>query len=93
MPSTELGVGVRGLEELDVELLAMGSVVYPAAGGGDPLACGDRGGMADQVTRSRSPRALTPRELHNLPIDVGGRSPNVPRFIGGAIGGLILKFC
>jgi len=27
---------------------SVGAVVHPTAGGGDPLACGDRGSMADQ---------------------------------------------
>jgi hypothetical protein len=36
----------RGLEELGLELLAVGAVVDPAASRSDPLACGDRGSMA-----------------------------------------------
>src|SRR6266567_9424609 len=40
--------GRGGLEEPGFELLAVGAVVDPAAGGCNPLAGRDRGGMADQ---------------------------------------------
>ena len=45
MPSIEVGAEVRMKPRL--ELLAMGAVVDPFARGGDPLAGGDRGGVAD----------------------------------------------
>ena len=45
MPSIE--VGARGAQEPRLELLAMGAVVDPFARGGDPLAGGDRRGVAD----------------------------------------------
>jgi hypothetical protein len=48
----------RGLEEARLELLAMGAVVYPLAGGRDPFAGGDHGGM--EVTRSTSPATPSP---------------------------------
>jgi hypothetical protein len=37
----------RGLQKPRFELLAMAPVVHPFAGRGDPLAGGDRRGMAD----------------------------------------------
>jgi hypothetical protein len=45
MPSTEVGAEV--FEEPGLELLAVGAVVHPVTGGGDPLASGDCGGMAN----------------------------------------------
>jgi hypothetical protein len=51
----------RRPEEARPELLAVGAVVHPFAGGGDPLPGGDRGCMPITVTRSRWPRALIRR--------------------------------
>ena len=45
MPSAE--VGERGAQEPRLELLAVGAIVDPFARGRDPLAGGDRCGVAD----------------------------------------------
>ena len=58
--SSELGAEV--LRILGLELLAVAAVVHPAAGGGDPLACGDRRGMADQCDQVAVAPCLNPND-------------------------------
>ena len=52
----------RGLQEPRLELLAVGAVVDPLAGGGDPLAGGDGGGMADDGDEVAVPTRLHPQD-------------------------------
>ena len=57
MPSIDVGAEV--FQKPRFELLAMGAVVDPFTGGGDPLAGGDRRGVADdghQIAMSAYPR-------------------------------------
>jgi hypothetical protein len=50
----------QGLEEPGFELLTVGAVVDPASGCRDPLACRDRGGVADQDDRLTAAMGLNP---------------------------------
>lgn len=56
-PRCVLRRGLRGPEEPSLELLAMGSVIHPVAGSGDPLAGRYCGGMPDD----RDQVAVAPR--------------------------------
>jgi len=57
-----LGGGRRGgPQEPRLELLAVGAVVYPLAGGGDPLTGTDRGGVADDGDEVAVPARLHPQ--------------------------------
>ena len=51
----------RGAPEARFELLAVGAIVDPFAGGGDPLTGRNRWAWATTVTTSRCPRALARR--------------------------------
>ena len=59
MPSTEVGAEV--LQKPRLELLAVGAIVDPFAGGGDPLAGGNGCGMADDGHQIAMPARLRPQ--------------------------------
>jgi hypothetical protein len=59
MPSTEVGAEVK---EAGLELLAMGAVVRPVAGGRNPLASGDHGGVANDGDEIAVTTCLDPND-------------------------------
>ena len=76
------GTRCRGAHEARLELLAMGVVIDPFTGSGDPLTGGDRGGMADNGDEIPMPARLDPQHAEAVlgivvgdPLDDRQRSP------------------
>ena len=78
MPSIEVGRG--GAQEARLELLAVGAVVDPFARRRDPLAGGDRGGVADDGDQVAMAARLDPQNAEAVlgvvegdPLDEAGQ--------------------
>jgi hypothetical protein len=70
--------GGGGLEEPRLELLAMGAVVGPVAGGRNPLAGGDHGGMANDGDEIAVASRLDPNDAKSVVGILVGDALNQP---------------
>ncbi len=75
VPLDALGGGGRGgLQEPGSELRAVGAVVLPLAGGGDPFPGGHRGGVADDGHQLPVPARLDPQDAEPAVLAVEGHA-------------------